>query len=68
MVKACTSAVLVSLCETVFETAAANDELNESTLISNSTDELEVFHSSVRPCMEINDIPIKAAAVLAELI
>ena len=68
VVKACSSAVSVSLCETVCETAAADSELNMSTLISNSTDEIQVFHSSVRPCIEVNDVPIGSAAVPAELI
>ena len=68
VVKACSSAVSVSLCETVCETVAADSELNMSTLISNSTDEIQVFHSFVRPCMELNDIPIRAAAVPAERI
>ena len=65
VVRACSSAVSVSLCETVSETATADSELNVSNLISNSTDELQVFQSSARSCMEINDVLIGAAAVLA---
>ena len=66
--RACTKAVSISLCETKLSLSEADDELNSSSLISNSKDHFQVFQTNIQPYMKVNNIEIGRATVPSELI